>query len=154
MPKLSRESGLLGGTVMNHPPLEILPNIRFEDNPYFCSDLLDAANYVSCFHVHFTLTTAITKKLKDEIAANVFSPLLHRAKELTAFLNSHSGVRVQDLDANWSFHKDRIKAKNPTECKDDFLDLLFNAKIALIIDKGDFVSSDFFCHCNDPRCSS
>lgn len=135
---------------MNHPPLEILPNTRFEDNEYFCSDLRDAANYVNSFHVHFTLTTNVTKKLKDELVADIFSPLFPCAKEVTAFFDAHFGVSAEDLETNWSFHKDRIKATNAAECKDDFSKLWFNAKVALIIHKDDFISSDFFSHCNDP----
>ena len=135
---------------MNHPPLEILPSIRFEDNRYFCSDLRDAANYVKSFHVHFTLTTNITRKIKDELVANIFSSLFPRVKEVTAFIDSRAAVSLEDLGANWSYHKDRIRAKNPTECKDDFSELWFNAKTALMIDKDDFISSDFFSQCNDP----
>ncbi len=68
---------------MNNPPLKIHENIILEDNKYFCNDLRDAANYVNSFHVHFTLTTNLNKKLKNELVSDIFSPAFQYAKEMT-----------------------------------------------------------------------
>ena len=100
---------------MNHPPLEVLPNIKVEDNEYLCSDLRDSAQYVNSFHVYFTLTTNITKELKNDFVESIFSPLFHSVKEMTAFFDDHCVSNADDFRANWSFHKDRMKAKNPVK---------------------------------------
>jgi hypothetical protein len=135
---------------MKNPPLIVHPSIKLEDNEYVSSDLRDAAQYVNSFHVYCTLTTNINIEMKHALATDIFSPLIQSAKELTAFVDDNSDVNAEDFKARWSFHKDRLKAKDPIICKDDFMNLWFNAKVALVMNKDDFTSSDFFSRCNDP----
>lgn len=134
---------------MNNPPLKIHENLILEDNEYFCNDLRDAAKYVNSFHVHFTLTTNLNDKYKNELISDIFSPIFQYAKEMTVFVDD-SEINKDNFKHNWSIKKDRMKAKDPKYCGDAFSELLFNSNAIFIVDIDDFNSYDFFSKCNDP----
>lgn len=134
---------------MNNPPLKINENLILEDNNYICNDLRCAAKYVNSFHVHFTLTTNINIKLKNELIADIFAPTFKYAKEMTVFFDN-SEINMEGFKHNWSFKKDSMKAKDLKSCEDDFSKLWFNTKTVTILDIDDFDSHIFFSKCNDP----